>query len=215
MATEKKDIYWVRIEAEYRAGIKPLRLLAEEHGITHGAINKRAKRDGWVRDLTPKIRAAADAKVSKAVVSDLVSAEKVATEREVIDANSDAQVFIRLGHRTKITRSTALWESLMSEQEVYGTETAKLLLAELIDIANPLKDGEDEEAAAERIARAKARLRKAMEFSGRVMSAKQLIDMLEKLVKMEREAWGIDGEERGESSTEMLLKKIRDAQAGT
>ncbi len=41
---------WERIALDYRAGIKTLRQIAEEHGITHGAINKRAKRDGWERD---------------------------------------------------------------------------------------------------------------------------------------------------------------------
>jgi hypothetical protein len=42
---------WERIELDYRAGVKTLRQIAAEHGITHGAINKRAKRDGWERDL--------------------------------------------------------------------------------------------------------------------------------------------------------------------
>ena len=49
MTIEKSAIDWVAIEVDYRAGVKPLRLMAEEHGITHGAINKRAKRDCWTR----------------------------------------------------------------------------------------------------------------------------------------------------------------------
>lgn len=48
---------WLLIEKEYCAGIKPLRQIAAEHGITHGAVNKRAKRDGWARDLAGKIAA--------------------------------------------------------------------------------------------------------------------------------------------------------------
>ena len=40
---------WERIELDYRAGVKTLRQIADEHGISHGAINKRAKRDGWER----------------------------------------------------------------------------------------------------------------------------------------------------------------------
>ena len=43
---------WERIELDYRAGIKTLRQIADENGISHGAINKRAKRDGWERDLS-------------------------------------------------------------------------------------------------------------------------------------------------------------------
>lgn len=54
---EKKMINWERVELDYRSGIKTLREIADEQGITHGAINKRAKRDGWVRDLTAKIKA--------------------------------------------------------------------------------------------------------------------------------------------------------------
>lgn len=40
-ATASPD--WERIELDYRAGIKTLRQTAGEHGITHGAVNKRAK----------------------------------------------------------------------------------------------------------------------------------------------------------------------------
>lgn len=43
---------WERIELDYRAAIKTLRQIADENGITHGAINKRARRDGWERDLS-------------------------------------------------------------------------------------------------------------------------------------------------------------------
>lgn len=51
---------WEKIELDYRAGIKTLREIAADHGISHQAINKRAKRDGWSRDLSAKIRAKAE-----------------------------------------------------------------------------------------------------------------------------------------------------------
>ena len=34
---------WEKIELDYRAGIKTLRQIADENGVTHGAVNKRAK----------------------------------------------------------------------------------------------------------------------------------------------------------------------------
>lgn len=40
---------WQQIEIDYRAGIKTVRQIASEHGITHGAVNKRRLRDGWDR----------------------------------------------------------------------------------------------------------------------------------------------------------------------
>ena len=54
MTTTRKIVDWEAVERDYRAGIKTLRAMAEEHGITHGAINKRAKRDMWTRDLAAK-----------------------------------------------------------------------------------------------------------------------------------------------------------------
>ena len=55
-APSTKAVDWERIELDYRAGIKTLRQIAEENGISHVAINKRAKRDGWTRDLSAKIQ---------------------------------------------------------------------------------------------------------------------------------------------------------------
>lgn len=56
---KKKKIDWEKIEVDYRAGVKTLREIAEEHGITHAYVKKRAKCDGWERDLTAKIKAKA------------------------------------------------------------------------------------------------------------------------------------------------------------
>jgi hypothetical protein len=50
MAANKKEPDWVAIEGEYRAGVHSLRAIAEKHGITEGAIRKRAKAKGWLRD---------------------------------------------------------------------------------------------------------------------------------------------------------------------
>lgn len=41
---------WEAIETAYRAGMMSLREIAAQHGISEGAIRKRAKRDDWSRD---------------------------------------------------------------------------------------------------------------------------------------------------------------------
>lgn len=55
--TDKQAVDWLSIEKHYRAGIFPLRKIADEYGVTEGAIRKRAKRDGWSRDPSAKIKA--------------------------------------------------------------------------------------------------------------------------------------------------------------
>ena len=56
---------WERIEPDYRAGIKSLRQIAAEQGISEGATRKRAKRDDWSRDLLERIQDKAEQLVRK------------------------------------------------------------------------------------------------------------------------------------------------------
>ena len=53
---EKTAPDWERIEVDYRAGVLSLREIAAANGITHGAINKRRKRDGWERCAEPSAK---------------------------------------------------------------------------------------------------------------------------------------------------------------
>lgn len=116
-ATTKTEPDWIRIEVDYRAGIKPLRVIAAEHGITHGAINKRAKRDDWTRDLNGKIQAKADALVSRAAVSTEVSRTKAVTEKEVIDSNAVNVAAVQIRHRNHIGRTAEMTVKLLDELE--------------------------------------------------------------------------------------------------
>lgn len=46
----KSRVDWIAIEGVYRAGHKSLREIAADYGLTDGAIRKRAKVEGWIRD---------------------------------------------------------------------------------------------------------------------------------------------------------------------
>lgn len=49
MTQIKKSIDWESVEREYRAGIKTLRQIGDEHGVSHVAITERADKHGWIR----------------------------------------------------------------------------------------------------------------------------------------------------------------------
>ncbi|EIC82065.1 phage protein [Serratia sp. M24T3] len=99
---------WEVIESAYRAGLLSVREIASQHGITHGAINKRAKRDGLERDLKAKIKARADSLVSKREVSTLVSTGKAISERILIEASAEVIANVRMEHRGDIRRARKL-----------------------------------------------------------------------------------------------------------
>ena len=135
MTEEKKPTDWERIELDYRAGILTLREMASAHGISNVSIHKRAKRDGWVRDIAAKIKAKADDLVSRTLVSKEVSKEAVANERQLIDAGAEAIMRVKLGHRTRITRHSELVDKLQVE-----LETDKGDLASRVDISKKLSE---------------------------------------------------------------------------
>lgn len=171
------------IEADYRAGLKPLRQIGKEHGLSHTAIAKMAKERSWERDLSARIRAKADAKVAKAAVSKEVSEKRLATEQAVVEASAQLQFNVRMDHRTAIKRGRLMWDRLVGELE------ASLTDPEAID--RVLKAAGDAFTAQER-GELKKQLLRAGSVGQRIGSAKSLVDMLEKLVRMERVAFGIE-----------------------
>lgn len=176
---------WERIELDYRAGIKTLRQIADENGITHGAINKRAKRDGWERDLTQKIQDKAEALVSRDAVSSQVSTDTKARERAVIDANAQAVADVRLGHRKDARRVRQLTNRLMDELE---QQTDPATLAKLQELAAAVvapggKPGRD---------RYGELLEAVISLPERSKTLKVLAESLRIVVDMERTAFGMD-----------------------
>ena len=185
---------WERIELDYRAGIKTLRQIADEHGITHGAVNKRAKRDGWERDLSEKIHAKADALVSKAAVSSEVSSE-VSTdtrlrEQAVVDANAHAVADVRLAHRRDIRRARKLTNALLDELEQQTDPETLALLSQLGEmLCNP-----DEKTGRDKL---NELYNAVISLPERSKTMKVLAESLQKMVDMERQAFGMDAKDSG------------------
>lgn len=182
--TERKKVDWEAVEIQYRAGIRSLKDIGSEFGVSDAGILKRAKRDGWVRDLKSKIRAKADAKVSASLVSGEVSAKTKVAEAAVIEAESTVQARIRLTHRTDIARARSLVMSLLGEVEAQ-TDDPELFdrLGELV-----VDTGSDAES------RLLDAYRRVISTPGRIDGMKKLADALKTLITLEREAYGLADE---------------------
>lgn len=53
MPKENQPIDWAGIERDYRAGVMSVREIAKWYGVSHTAINKRARAEGWSRERKP------------------------------------------------------------------------------------------------------------------------------------------------------------------
>ncbi|WP_395146976.1 hypothetical protein ACF3N0_08775 [Moraxella atlantae] len=182
---ERKKIDWERIELDYRAGIKTLRQIADEHGISNPAIAKRAKKEGWERDLSAKIAKKAEILVSKEMVSKEVSKEKMLTEQVIIDANANASATVQLRQRKDVARYQDLVNKLFDELDtISGNENAAALEQLSTLIENEALAGEEALAVFNRVS----------SLPSRVKVAKDLGDTIAKLIPLERAIYKMDKE---------------------
>lgn len=199
MTTKQPD--WERIEQLFRAGLLSVREIAAACGVSHTAINKRSKAEGWDRDLNAKIKAKADSLVSKREVSTKVSTETLATERGIVEANAEVIADIRMAHRTDIGRSRRLANKLLDELESLTDEqgTIKELIAQF-------KEGDhaDGDAMADVLALAQ----KMGALPSRTKTMKELAETLKTLVALERQAYDLDTKSGGSDADE--LSKMMD-----
>ncbi|KJH75345.1 phage protein [Pseudomonas sp. ES3-33] len=199
MAVKQPD--WERIEQLFRAGLLSVREIASACGVSHTAINKRSKTEGWDRDLNAKIKAKADSLVSKREVSTKVSTETLATERGIVEANAEVIADIRMAHRTDIGRSRRLANKLLDELEGLTDEqgTLKELIAQLKDS----DDGDGPE-----MSDVLALAGKMASLPSRTKTMKELAETLKTLVALERQAYDLDTKSGGNDADE--LSKLMD-----
>ena len=179
----RKVIDWESVEIQYRAGIRSLKDIGREFDVSDAAIVKRAKRDGWTRDLKAKIHAKAESKVSESLVSAEVSAQTRVREREVIDANAAAIANVRLAHRRDIQRTRGITMRLLEELEYQTGAENVFLLASLGDMMrSPDEYGRD---------KLNDLYRAIVSLPGRAKTMKDLAASLVSLIDKEREAFSI------------------------
>lgn len=195
--TDKVSPDWERIEHLYRAGLLSIREIATACGVSHTAINKRAKAHSWERDLSAKIQAKADSLVSKAEVSKQVSTEQLATERGIVEANAQVIADIRIAHRADIGRSRRLATKLLDELE--GLTDEQGALKELIA---QLKDSEDVDTSMLELASKMASL------PSRTKTMKELAETLKNLIALERQAYDVGAEQPSDDRSKLTEEEL-------
>ena len=200
----RKVIDWEAVEVQYRAGIRSLKDIGEEFGVSAPGILKRAKRDGWTRDLSEKIRAKADAQVNASAVNVPVNAEARVSEREIIDANAQAIVSVRLSHRKDIQRSRRITMGLLEELEQQTGADNVAMLEQMGELLRSEDDkGQD---------KLNDLYRKIISLPGRAKTMKDLGESLRVLVTLERQAFGLDDKDsKPQDALTTLLQSISGA----
>lgn len=164
---------WEAIEREYRAGQLSEAQIARQHGISRTAIQKRAKKHGWSRDLTEKVR--------KEVAARLV-AEGLQPQRDAATVEQAATrgVQLVLGHRTGLARLRAIAEKLATQLDADS------------DDIKEIEEAIEEETAGDKNGQRRARMLAAVSLSSRAGVARELSQVLKNLIPLERQAFNLD-----------------------
>ena len=199
---------WALIEADFRAGLKSLRHIGSDHGITEGAIRKRAKKDDWSRDLGRRIQAEAESKIRQNAVRGAVRAQVRIPESAIVDANANLVYDVQMTHRADTARARALVQGLMGDLETLGGLGGVGGISD-VDLADALRDQfqlveNQSDTNKRRATRSRQMLDAVLSVPSRIDSGKKVVEMLEKLVRLEREIYGItaaSSEEKTQSPT--------------
>lgn len=184
---------WEAIESAYRAGVMSIREIASQYEITHQAISKRAKKEGWERDLKAKVKARAENLVAKREVASLVATEKAISERQLIEANAEVIANVRMEHRGDIRRARELTNTLFDELSAECADVPALRkLGELM--FSPDDNGRD---------KLNEIYHSIISLPERVKSAKALSETLKNLVGLERQAYGLDDAQPNKTASQL------------
>lgn len=186
---------WEAIESAYRAGVLSVRELAGKYGISHQAISKRAKKDGWERDLKAKVQAKADALVAKREVARQVATERTISERQLIEATAEVIATVRMEHRGDIRRARELTNMLFDELAGECGDVAAL------EMLGDLMRREDDKGQD----KLNDLYHKIISLPSRVKSMKDLSDSLKTLIGLEREAYSIDNKAETKEVTHNVM----------
>ena len=199
---KRSDTDWERIEAEYRTGQLSVVEIGRQNGVSHTAINLKAKKFGWTRDLSEKVRRHVAAKLAEPELSAELSNEKpklsTARESEAVEIAAARGVEIVRQHRKDIGRQNEMVRRLVSELEESTIQNDEIV------------EAIDQDTASDKNNIRRQNMRRAVALPTRANVMKDLAGAAKILIELERRAFSLDDPDNG-VSVEIVSKKQRDA----
>lgn len=199
--TAKPATDWEKVEGLYRAGQLSLAEIGARCGISKQAIDRKAKKLGWTRDLGDRVRAEVKNKLARQAVDDAVDGHHARTkrqhsEREIIEASAMVGAQVVECHRRDIKA---------------GRELCTLLIGELYQATTHLDQIDQaivEETAEDTSNQRRAMMRRAVALPSRAGVIRDLTGAMKNLQALERIAFALDEKDDGIPEYESELKRL-------
>lgn len=191
--SETKEIDWLQIEADYCVGLLTLREIADKNpGVSHVTILRRAKKEGWVQDLSERVKKRAEQLVTKRTLTEDETKQLAVTSQQMIEVAAKNQADLIMQHRKLLPRFKKLVEDLLGELEIQTKDP--VLFEQLGEIMHAPDD--------KGVDKLNAMYQKVISTPGRVGSIKQLAETLKILINLERQAFGLSDNGNGDADKE-------------
>lgn len=209
---QQKDVDWAAIERHYRANELSLNEIAKRYGVSRPGIQKRAEKEGWVRDLSKKIEQATQNKVVVAIAKQQVASElPVATkmaEKAYVDAYSDAAAAVDSEQRADVKRALSVQRAMLAELEQLSRPDLMVFLeamANALDESGPTAQGGWKNDKINEL------YRYVISLAGRIKMAKELGAAHGVYLPLQRKMFKLD-EGKSQAPFEDLLARLGSAQ---
>ncbi|WP_404466254.1 hypothetical protein LG331_08190 [Vreelandella aquamarina] len=160
---------WELIEREYRTGRFSLAQLEARHGVNRSNISRRAKKYGWTKDLSGRVRERTQEKITRTSLPPEAQAAYEDQDEAVIEFAANENAAVVKGHRKSLERWRTIAEryaELLEDQVKAGTIKVDVGDGRAVEIDVPL------------------------EYVGKCLG--HGTQTLERIVKMERQNYGLD-----------------------
>lgn len=182
---------WDAIHAEYRAGQLSNVMLGKKYGVTEGAIRKRAKAEGWQKDLADAVRQ----QVKEKLVRDEVRAPN-ARDREIVEAAATTGADVVRRHRRDISKGQDIVSMLFGQLEEAASNRAEL------------EDAIEEETKNDETTRRRTQLMRLVSLASHAGVLRDLSAAMKNLIPLERQAYNLDEQEHEEPYEERLRRLL-------
>ncbi|MFC0268567.1 hypothetical protein [Kushneria aurantia] len=187
MARSRYD--WEAIERDYRTGQYTLQQLSDIHGPSRSRISRHASEGGWQKDLTQAVAQRTREKLSRQQHEEVREGVRAPTDEELIESASDNNVLVQACHRQRLKQYREManrYAKLLQSQMARDTITVQTKSGDPAEVDTPLKY-----------------LGECMTYGTRA---------LESVIKLERQAYGMDEENADHPPERELTDDELDAQ---
>ena len=194
MAGKQTD--WEAIEAEYRSGTVSNSELGRKYDVSEGAIRKRAKAQGWTKDLTAKVQTAVRDRLVRAEVREANARTSSRTDAEIIEAAAETAVQVVQIHRRDVRHGRTICAALFAELQ--DTSANRELIAECID-----SETQDDLSPTRR-----NQMMKAISLPTRARAMLDLSAAMKNLVAVERQAFSLDDKDDKDKAGKTVVMNL-------